>query len=69
MLAQVYVTGTNVWMPLPEESVAGERVVSTTQTRLTGDGGSQHVNLHVPRFVKLRERVVSQLEFVRLDSM
>jgi hypothetical protein len=43
----------------PFESATGERVVSSTQSRLTGSGGAQHVNLNDPMFAKLREKVVS----------
>ena len=57
-----YTTGTDVCMPLVEDSVSQERVVSTTQTRLTGAGGSQHTNLDAPRFAKLREKMMRVLE-------
>ena len=45
-------TGTDVCMSFPEEAATGERVVPTTQTRLTGSGGSQHTNLHTRRYVE-----------------
>ena len=41
-----YVTGSDVSMPLTGETTSGERVVPTTQIRLTGVGGSQHMDIH-----------------------
>ena len=35
-------------MPLAEESATEERVVTTTQTRLTGVGGSQELEVQLP---------------------
>ena len=63
-----YDTGTDLCIPLTEESVSGERVVSTTQTRLTGAGDSQHDSLYDPRFAKLCEQVDSQYLVKRRSS-
>jgi hypothetical protein len=43
-----YATGTDTCMPLAGDRTTGERVV--VSTRLTGGGGTEHVNLHDPRF-------------------
>jgi hypothetical protein len=64
-----YATGTDTCMPLAADRTGGERVVPSTQTRLTGGGRTEHANLHAPMFALVREKVTSQLELLRLGHI
>ncbi len=59
---------TDVCMSLAAQTAEHERVVPTTQSRMTPDGQEQQANVTM-RFAKLRALVTRQLDAVRLNDM